>query len=116
MQGAYPSGNRGYETQQQKAAAVAAALAAHQQVPHSQQQQQQNHGTSGHRRKRRVLFSQMQVSQLQKRFEQQQYLTAPERENLAQVINLTPTQVGGLCILYISALSRMKDEFHLKLL
>lgn len=31
--------------------------------------------------------------ELEKRFKQQKYLTAPEREHLAQLINLTPTQV-----------------------
>lgn len=45
------------------------------------------------RRKRRVLFSQAQVYELERRFKQQKYLSAPEREHLAQVINLTPTQV-----------------------
>jgi len=45
------------------------------------------------RRKRRVLFSQQQVYELERRFKQQKYLSAPEREHLAQVINLTPTQV-----------------------
>lgn len=45
------------------------------------------------RRKRRVLFSQAQVYELERRFKQQKYLSAPEREHLAQMINLTPTQV-----------------------
>ncbi|XP_035687765.1 homeobox protein Nkx-2.1-like [Branchiostoma floridae] len=45
------------------------------------------------RRKRRVLFSQAQVYELERRFKQQKYLSAPEREHLAQLINLTPTQV-----------------------
>ncbi|KAL8601604.1 hypothetical protein ACOMHN_003870 [Nucella lapillus] len=45
------------------------------------------------RRKRRVLFSQHQVYELERRFKQQKYLSAPEREHLASVINLTPTQV-----------------------
>ncbi|KAI8485335.1 homeobox [Branchiostoma belcheri] len=47
------------------------------------------------RRKRRVLFSQAQVYELERRFKQQKYLSAPEREHLAQLINLTPTQVQG---------------------
>ncbi|XP_041469192.1 thyroid transcription factor 1-like isoform X2 [Lytechinus variegatus] len=46
-----------------------------------------------HRRKRRVLFSQAQVYELERRFKQQKYLSAPEREHLANLINLTPTQV-----------------------
>ncbi|KAM4696503.1 thyroid transcription factor 1-like [Rhinophrynus dorsalis] len=49
------------------------------------------HNTS--KRKRRVLFSQAQVYELEKRFEHQKYLTAPEREQLAKLIHLTPNQV-----------------------
>jgi hypothetical protein len=62
------------------------------------------------RRKRRVLFTQTQVRvtlmplfwlivsgcqvyELERRFKQQRYLSAPEREHLAQLIQLTPTQV-----------------------
>ncbi|RWS13093.1 homeobox protein Nkx-2.2-like protein [Dinothrombium tinctorium] len=45
------------------------------------------------RRKRRVLFTQAQVYELERRFKQQRYLSAPEREHLAQLIQLTPTQV-----------------------
>ncbi|NP_001104636.1 NK2 homeobox 4a isoform 1 [Danio rerio] len=45
------------------------------------------------RRKRRVLFSQAQVCELERRFKQQKYLSAPEREHLASMIHLTPTQV-----------------------
>ncbi|XP_025049172.1 LOW QUALITY PROTEIN: homeobox protein Nkx-2.4-like [Alligator sinensis] len=47
----------------------------------------------GGQRKRRVLFSQAQVCELEKRFERQKYLTAAERERLAQLTRLTPTQV-----------------------
>lgn len=49
--------------------------------------------SSSQRRKRRVLFSQAQVFELERRFKQQKYLSAPEREHLAQMIRLTPTQV-----------------------
>lgn len=45
------------------------------------------------RRKRRILFSQAQVFELERRFKQQKYLSAPEREHLGQLINLTPTQI-----------------------
>lgn len=45
------------------------------------------------RRKRRVLFSKAQVFELERRFRQQRYLSAPEREHLASIIHLTPTQV-----------------------
>lgn len=45
------------------------------------------------KRKRRVLFSQAQVYELEKRFKMQKYLSAQEREHLASGLNLTPTQV-----------------------
>ncbi|XP_049434981.1 NK2 transcription factor related 7 [Epinephelus fuscoguttatus] len=45
------------------------------------------------RRKPRVLFSQSQVSELERRFRQQRYLSAPEREQLAHILKLTSTQV-----------------------
>ncbi|KAK9886151.1 hypothetical protein WA026_014939 [Henosepilachna vigintioctopunctata] len=45
------------------------------------------------KRKPRVLFSQYQVHELEQKFKQQKYLSAPEREELAQGLNLTPTQV-----------------------
>ncbi|XP_029731486.2 homeobox protein vnd [Aedes albopictus] len=51
-------------------------------------------GIGGHKkRKRRVLFSKHQTFELERRFRQQRYLSAPEREHLASVIRLTPTQV-----------------------
>ena len=45
------------------------------------------------KRKRRVLFTKAQTYELERRFRQQRYLTAPEREHLASIIRLTPTQV-----------------------
>ena len=45
------------------------------------------------RRKRRVLFSKAQTYELEKRFREQRYLSASEREHLARNISLTPTQV-----------------------
>ncbi|CAL8262635.1 unnamed protein product [Lota lota] len=45
------------------------------------------------RRKPRVLFSQAQVYELERRFKQQKYLSAPERDHLAGLLKLTPTQV-----------------------
>ncbi|EDO33946.1 predicted protein, partial [Nematostella vectensis] len=45
------------------------------------------------KRKRRVLFTKAQTYELERRFRQQRYLSAPEREQLARIINLTPTQV-----------------------
>ncbi|KAM3865263.1 homeobox protein Nkx-2.5-like [Diretmus argenteus] len=45
------------------------------------------------RRRPRVLFSQAQVFELERRFKQQRYLSAPEREHLATTLKLTSTQV-----------------------
>lgn len=45
------------------------------------------------KRKPRILFSQAQVLELERRFRQQRYLSAPEREHLASHLNLSPTQV-----------------------
>lgn len=45
------------------------------------------------RRKRRVLFTKGQTYELERRFRSQRYLSAPEREQLAMQIRLTPTQV-----------------------
>ncbi|XP_061700368.1 NK2 transcription factor related, locus 9 [Syngnathoides biaculeatus] len=44
-------------------------------------------------KKRRVLFSKAQTVALERRFRQQRYLSGPEREHLARVLSLTPTQV-----------------------
>ena len=44
------------------------------------------------KKKRRVLFSKAQTYELERRFRQQRYLSAPEREHLASILNLTPTQ------------------------
>ncbi|XP_061552888.1 NK2 transcription factor related, locus 9 [Phycodurus eques] len=44
-------------------------------------------------KKRRVLFSKAQTVELERRFRQQRYLSGPEREHLARVLSLTPTQV-----------------------
>jgi len=51
-------------------------------------------GTVHKKRKRRVLFSKAQTYELERRFRQQRYLSAPEREHLASIIRLTPTQVS----------------------
>ncbi|XP_004082146.1 homeobox protein Nkx-2.8 [Oryzias latipes] len=44
-------------------------------------------------KKRRVLFSKAQTLELERRFRQQRYLSGPEREQLARMLSLTPTQV-----------------------
>ncbi|KAM3173674.1 hypothetical protein ACTXT7_012083 [Hymenolepis weldensis] len=43
--------------------------------------------------KRRVLFTKFQIRELERRFREQHYLSAEERETLAQRIGLTPNQV-----------------------
>lgn len=40
-----------------------------------------------------TCFYSQQVYELERRFKQQKYLSAPEREHLASLIHLTPTQV-----------------------
>lgn len=45
------------------------------------------------KRKRRILFTQAQVIELEKRFNKSRYLSAPEREAIAQGLSLTTTQV-----------------------
>ena len=45
------------------------------------------------KRKPRVLFSQAQVYELERRFKQQRYLSAPERDQLASVLKMSPQQV-----------------------
>ncbi|KAK2162455.1 hypothetical protein LSH36_98g02057 [Paralvinella palmiformis] len=45
------------------------------------------------KRKPRVLFSQAQVYELERRFKQQRYLSAPERDQLAQLLKLSSQQV-----------------------
>lgn len=53
-----------------------------------------SHNNDGQKkRKRRVLFSKAQTYELERRFRQQRYLSAPEREHLASIIRLTPVQV-----------------------
>ncbi|KAI1717256.1 homeobox domain-containing protein [Ditylenchus destructor] len=49
--------------------------------------------TQQNRRKPRVLFTHEQVEKLEKRFEHQKYVNASEREELAQSLGLTPTQI-----------------------
>lgn len=59
------------------------------------------------RRKRRVLFTQAQVYELERRFKQQKYLSAPEREHLASLIHLTPTQVCNYLLFIFRASYRI---------
>ena len=45
------------------------------------------------KRKRRVLFTQQQVMELEKRFDKNRYLNAQDRDQLAHTLSLTSTQV-----------------------
>jgi len=45
------------------------------------------------KRKPRILFSQAQVYELERRFKQQRYLSAPERDQMARALKLSPQQV-----------------------
>jgi len=45
------------------------------------------------KKKRRVLFSKAQTFELERRFRDQRYVSAPEREHLAKALRLTATQV-----------------------
>jgi homeobox protein Nkx-2.2 len=49
--------------------------------------------SSMQKRKRRILFTQSQVNELEKRFNKSRYLSAPERELLASGLSLSTTQV-----------------------
>ncbi|NWI52819.1 NKX26 protein, partial [Calyptomena viridis] len=65
-------------------------------TPHSEAEKKSepcHHPRQRQRRKPRVLFSQAQVFELEQRFKQQKYLSAPEREHLARLLQLTSTQV-----------------------
>lgn len=55
--------------------------------------QETRHTHAPMKKKRRVLFTKAQIYELERRFRQQRYLTAAEREQLAKMISLTPTQV-----------------------
>ena len=79
-----------YQQQQQYLSSSSSTTSSHYQ---QQQQQQYSTTTTTTKRKRRVLFSQAQVFELEKRFKLQKYLSAQEREQLANGLNLTPTQV-----------------------
>ena len=45
------------------------------------------------KKKRRVLFSKGQTAELERRFRDQRYVSAPERDHLAKSLKLTPTQI-----------------------
>lgn len=47
------------------------------------------------KRKPRILFSQTQVYELEKRFNQQRYLSAPDREQLALQLKMSSQQVSS---------------------
>ena len=61
------------------------------------------------KKKRRVLFSKAQTYELERRFRQQRYLSAPEREHLANILNLTPTQV---IIHFLQKIKNFMEKFN----
>lgn len=79
-----------------------AAVAASNHHHYNQMQNDQNEGIKSYshygsaypsKRKRRILFTQAQVIELEKRFNKSRYLSAPEREAIAKGLSLTATQV-----------------------
>lgn len=64
------------------------------------------------KKKRRILFTKSQTDQLEKRFRQQKYLSAPEREHLANMIKLTPTQVKIWFQVFISLTILEHKKMH----
>jgi hypothetical protein len=76
-------------------AALAASVYGHHQDPMMKSAYAQFPFVS-QKRKRRILFNQGQIYELERRFKQQKYLSAPERENLANILQLTPTQVCSI--------------------
>uniref|UniRef100_K7FUM1 NK2 homeobox 8 n=1 Tax=Pelodiscus sinensis TaxID=13735 RepID=K7FUM1_PELSI len=63
-------------------------------LPDSTQRAHPPHGSEAEKKKkRRVLFSKAQTLELERRFRQQRYLSAPELGQLAHLLSLTPTQV-----------------------
>jgi len=67
------------------------------------------------RRKPRVLFSQAQVFELEKRFKHQRYLSAPERDQLAQMLNLTSQQVKIWFQNKRYKMKRLQQDKHLEM-
>nr|XP_046229324.1 NK2 homeobox 2b [Scatophagus argus] len=67
-------------------------------------------------RKRRVLFSKAQTFELERRFRQQRYLSAPEREHLAGLIRLTPNQVKIWFQNHRYKMKRARSEYSLEAL
>ncbi|XP_069629234.1 homeobox protein Nkx-2.5 isoform X2 [Haliaeetus albicilla] len=67
------------------------------------------------RRKPRVLFSQAQVYELERRFKQQKYLSAPERDHLANVLKLTSTQLQCLPRVHQLQQPRLQRQLQLQL-
>jgi len=63
--------------------------------------QQMHHQTNTKpiRKKPRILFSQSQVMELEKKFKEQKYLSASERDQMASKLSLTPTQVKKMFFL-----------------
>ncbi|XP_069806892.1 homeobox protein Nkx-2.8 [Dendropsophus ebraccatus] len=62
-------------------------------IQRSENSSHSNESEEQKKKKRRVLFSKAQTLELERRFRQQRYLSAPERDQLAHILQLTPTQV-----------------------
>lgn len=63
------------------------------------------------------VSSKKKVYELERRFKQQKYLSAPEREHLASVIHLTPTQVikttSNISVFFSSNL-RLQNKYAMR--
>ncbi|CAG5099441.1 Oidioi.mRNA.OKI2018_I69.XSR.g16527.t1.cds [Oikopleura dioica] len=101
VDGRYP-GERGFETNEtigsdcsNRTSSVEswADQADHHLQDAKQGDEEDEDGPPSKKKKRRILFTKAQTYELERRFRQQRYLSAPEREQLAHSISLTPTQV-----------------------
>ena len=73
---------------------------------------------SGHvtsRRKRRVLFSKSQTRELERRFAEQRYLSATERDELAAALKLSPLQIKIWFQNHRYKIKKSQDERRLRL-
>jgi len=72
--------------------------------------------TTRSQKKRRVLFSKTQTTELERRFRQQRYLSAGEREQLASSLRLTPLQIKIWFQNHRYKLKKAQQERHFQLL
>ena len=62
------------------------------------------------KRKPRILFSQAQVYELERRFKQQRYLSAPERDQMARALKLSSQQVHYTSLFTIMVAENKKSK------